>query len=633
MPENQLLDARIQAFFDEAYYLEAYEDVRQSGVAARDHFLKLGWRERRKPNRWYSDQLVPVALRNKHPATPPFILFLTHLPGMDEERFAALCASDSFTDFGHPECWVCEHMRSQFDGTWYRKRYPDVSAAADALVHYCECGASEGRNPSAHFDTQYYLEANTDVAAAGINPFVHYLSIGKLEGRKPAPADPVERAMLRSLKTAKEVSVHYRGIVPQMQFVPQGRLVAELLSACAASAGICLSLSHDNYLQNTGGIQKFIADECRTAREDGYLYLHLCPAAPDVSLIAGGSIDAFLVNCTVNNAFIGTFTAREIGATLAVLHEKRPGVLKFAVLHSAMGWMMDAILAIVERPFEQQLFYVHDYFSLCGEYRLLRNGVAPCGAPPLNAPACAICVHGAGRPLQLRQFARYFAQVAPTLLFPSARAQREFSSANLHPGLRGVVVPHVNVVRERPVLAPVAAARTAIRVAYCGAIAAHKGFFHFQQCVNECRTKSNLEFFHFGGENGNTPNVEFVKVALRGGQSSMSKELHEKQIDLVFVGSVWNETFNFVAYEAAAAGAAVIALDKSGNVAEFIDDTGIGCHLPHWRDVAALLRNPKLPEQLDEWRANAAALRFQPNRSFLTKGVIDEKKPLFLHVV
>lgn len=113
----------------------------------------------------------------------------------------------------------------------------------------------------------------------------------------------------------------------------------------------------------------------------------------------------------------------------------------------------------------------------------------------------------------------------------------------------------------------------------------------------------------------------------------MSKELHEKQIDLVFVGSVWNETFNFVAYEAAAAGAAVIALDNSGNVAEFINDTGIGCHLPHWRDVAALLRSPKLPEQLDEWRANAAALRFQPNQSFLTKGVIDEKKPLFLHVV
>ena len=44
-------------------------------------------------------------------------------------------------------------------------------------------GWREGRDPSAGFDTQGYLAANPDVAAAGLNPLDHYLQCGVYEGR------------------------------------------------------------------------------------------------------------------------------------------------------------------------------------------------------------------------------------------------------------------------------------------------------------------------------------------------------------------------------------------------------------------------------------------------------------------
>lgn len=635
MPSQPLLELRIEQFFDPDFYLQEYYDIAQAGVPPLDHYVKLGWREQRRPNRWYTDKMVPAALQNQHPTTPPFVLFLTHLPGITEARFAALCASGVYTDIGHDDCWTCDQMRGDFDGAWYRGRYGDVGDS-DALAHYCEQGWKEGRNPSPSFDTAYYLEVNTDVADAGLHPFAHYLSKGYSEGRKPAPEDPVRRRQLQGLQAFPVVSQQYRNIVPELQLVSRSRLLADLFSAVAASRGLCLSASHDNYLQHTGGVQRFLHDEHQALREQGYVYLHLCPALPDIRLLTDGNIDTFLINCSIGGKAAGTFTAREIRETLLALHEKRPTLLQYAVLHSAMGWLMDAVLAVMDLPFLHRYFYAHDYFALCGEYRLLRNNVTPCGAPPAGSAACGICLHGRTRSAQLQAFDRYFEQVAPHIIYPSETARAMFERAQRGAGLQGTVLPHIAV--RQAVMPQVQAQepprnRKQIRIAFCGSPVAHKGFFHFQELVSHCSSRDDLQFFHFGSDTVASNQIEFVKVTLRGGQSSMSAALREHDIDLVFVGSTWAETFNFIAYEAAQAGAALLTLDSAGNAAAFVREFGVGASVPHWRDAAALLQDAALGQSLDQWQAMIATLEFQPNQSFMTEGVFHDRPSLLLHLV
>jgi GT2 family glycosyltransferase len=53
-------------------------------------------------------------------------------------------------------------------------------------MHYLTHGVTEGRDPNELFDTDWYLAANPDVAAAGMNPLAHYLLAGRAEGRPPA---------------------------------------------------------------------------------------------------------------------------------------------------------------------------------------------------------------------------------------------------------------------------------------------------------------------------------------------------------------------------------------------------------------------------------------------------------------
>lgn len=74
-----------------------------------------------------------------------------------------------------------------FDYDGYMSANSDVRAAGSdpypQYVHYSTIGWREARDPSARFDTTLYLQQNPDVAAAGINPLQHFLTAGQSEGR------------------------------------------------------------------------------------------------------------------------------------------------------------------------------------------------------------------------------------------------------------------------------------------------------------------------------------------------------------------------------------------------------------------------------------------------------------------
>lgn len=64
-----------------------------------------------------------------------------------------------------------------------------------ALRHYLRHGATAAACPHPDFDAGFYLAANPDVAAAGVNPLLHYVLHGAAEGRLPvAPRDVPESA-------------------------------------------------------------------------------------------------------------------------------------------------------------------------------------------------------------------------------------------------------------------------------------------------------------------------------------------------------------------------------------------------------------------------------------------------------
>lgn len=75
-------------------------------------------------------------------------------------------------------------VSQHFDKQWYIEQNPDIASSnMQPAEHYLKFGALEGRSPSPNFDTDFYITQNHDVAEAGHHPLLHFLRHGQLEQR------------------------------------------------------------------------------------------------------------------------------------------------------------------------------------------------------------------------------------------------------------------------------------------------------------------------------------------------------------------------------------------------------------------------------------------------------------------
>jgi GT2 family glycosyltransferase/glycosyltransferase involved in cell wall biosynthesis len=81
-----------------------------------------------------------------------------------------------------------EVLQPHFDHDYYLSQNADVAeSGADPVDHYCTVGWLQKRDPHPEFSTAAYLHVNADVSGAGVNPFFHWVTDGRLEGRAGLP--------------------------------------------------------------------------------------------------------------------------------------------------------------------------------------------------------------------------------------------------------------------------------------------------------------------------------------------------------------------------------------------------------------------------------------------------------------
>jgi glycosyltransferase involved in cell wall biosynthesis len=470
------------------------------------------------------------------------------------------------------------------DAAFYRQRNPDVAAAGQVPAeHYWRSGWREGRDPNAWFDTGYYLRANPDIAAAGLNPLWHFLVQGRSEGRQPRPPGAVWRA---ALDEAAPLSPALRDPLP----APAGtaatlgpeELRRLLAAACANARGFVVALSHDRYLEVPGGTQLLIADEQRKFNGDLAAYLHLSPVVSGLGLAPDGPEPLWL-NVILDGAVRGVATA---GAAIVAFTALPPELPKLLAIHSLHGHRPEAVAALAGalQP-AHAFFWVHDYGAACDNPRLLRNGVAFCHAPPPTSMACRICVHGEHRPRHLARMQALFEAVAFHVVAPSQLALEIWRHANPLPCLGVHLHPHAAL---QPLPAGAATRDGPARVAFVGHAEYHKGFPLFRELVCTAPDLRDYRFFQFASATELRAMADVTLVAAESSAArpfGMLQALADHRIDLLLALSPWPETFGFVAHEALAAGADIVTLAGSGNIAEIVRETGRGVVLA---DAAAL---------------------------------------------
>lgn len=634
---------------DSAFYFERYPDVQEAGTAAVAHYIEHGWLEGRDPSAWFSTAAylaqnpavarsgqnplyhhlvsaahplaqaqnsasdVDSALRLLSPhlrefletlfdheyyltANPdvavakvePQVHFLTH--GWHEGRYPrnsvepAAGAGEIIEMTNERERAI---LGAEFDPSFYTRTYSDIVDGVDALDHYISYGWREGRDPNPSFSTSDYLRLNADVRKAGMNPFLHYVVAGRSEGRLAREdlgfryklldeARPLDRlANLRkptSVKCGSATELHDAIDAAGMGHAPR----------------FVLSISHDDYRINIGGVQSCLQRESVALQAAGFDQVHLYPATP---LPCNELLEEdYPIAVLLNGESAGVFMAGVVGA---VLHEKlsadRYGE-SFFILHSTLGHNARSLESIICHLGQRRgYFWIHDYATACTGLNLLRNDVKFCGGPEPSSQSCMICHYGTTRELQATQFRSFFSAFDLTVVAPSNCAMDIWThSTRLCPS-QSAIVPHCSLDR-RP-KSPATGDRSGdrpLRIAFLGFPISHKGWPVFTELVRQFVSAEQYEFHHLCTNRSEGVPVRFTRVAADyKNPIAMASAIEQLQIDIALIWSICPETFCFTAHEALAAGAAVLTNADSGNVAALLKSA-------EWEGHGAVLTEEEL---------------------------------------
>lgn len=550
----------VGAEFDAQFYFKENPHLRGIGVDPLAHYCDVGWKGGCNPNPQFDvASYLEIHADVLSAGVEPFFHYLSE--GRKEGRALRRSATSEAPPSANTE--IRAVVETEFDVEYYLARYPDVEiAGVDPVAHYIDVGWKEGRDPNRSFSTKFYLDSNPDVATVGTNPFLHYLLTGKSEGRRALHPGGWKVRVLEQLRTPEELrerepsgktqeAYDCTDEFPSIEILPTERWI--------------VSLSHDDYRVSVGGVQHCINLEQLAAQRNGWRYLHIFPLDSRPLLAEDADWQNLRFGVNVDGKHVGV--ARGLKLLTFASDARETGVHVDLVIHSLLGHCIEMIVALFQayKP-TRSLFWLHDYFSVCPSYALLRNDITFCGAPMSGTLACRVCAFGSERKRHEAQIAKLFEALPIVIVAPSEVALEIWRSSSKLPTRQQLVLKHCTVQFGEQ-LASEQFDRP-IKIAFLGHPAHHKGWNTFVRLIDEFKHDVRYQFVHLGSSRVISSGCEFENVSvLRDGPSAMKSALARHQIDVALLWSIWPETFSFVAHEALAAGCSIFTHCDSGNIA------------------------------------------------------------------
>lgn len=607
-PSEDAQKTNILKYFDSEFYLSINPDVRESNLDPFEHFFEYGWQEGRSPNSRV-DMAYYIQQRNLAQDTS-IDFFFNFLKNQMESASSDIGYLQEDNDIKielepleQKSQTYAEYekvlVEKYFDAEFYIRTNTDVEVLGlDPLEHFLEYGWREGRNPSRDFDIKSYLEANTDVKQADINPYYHYLASGKSEGRMLRRMYSAERRIIDNAESMEVRAERYTQKQKYKEQISSSVLVDAICKDLVnnGTLKLIISISHDSYISNFGGVQNCIRDEQVFANNDGISYLHLSPTYPSLAFNRKNGEDYSLC-VNYNGVNIGHCSGSTV---LKSLGDSKLIKLKFYIqIHSLLGHNLSFLLRVYEDVNAQKIgFWVHDCSTLCSNYALLRNDVEFCWAPSIDSSSCSICVYGSERQSHLESIQYLFGQIKPFVYFPS-KSIRDLWCAKSNYVVSGMsVISHGEMVftNERTLKTK----RDSINIAFIGMPASHKGWHVFSELAYLCKNDTSFRFYHFGTNSASSENITFIESSVNSeDRNLMVNRLIDNNIDVVVQWSLCYETFSFSTCEAILSGAFVVARCDSGNTPYLIQEHTCGKLLSEKHELFDYFQSGKILNDLN----------------------------------
>jgi GT2 family glycosyltransferase/glycosyltransferase involved in cell wall biosynthesis len=323
-----------------------------------------------------------------------------------------------------------------------------------------------------------------------------------------------------------------------------------------------------------GGVERFVAERSRQIREQGLFPLVLKPAKPGDARFCELSTDAI---DAPNLRYEIPAELPELASMLGGLRIDNIEIQHFLDLDARV---INTVRALGV-PYE---VVVHDYSWICPRVTLIDGSGRYCHEPAVSV--CRSCVRKNGSRLgkaisvpALRARSAAWLGEARRVVAPSADTASRLK--NYFPTLNIEVRPHAPSVTPLPQKVASPRAQT-VRVGLIGAIGGHKGYQVLLGCARDAAARRlPLEFVVIGFTENDKPLLKTGKVSITGRYSEIEAPhlLRRERPDIVFLPSVWPETWCYTLDYALAEGLPVVSFDL-GAIAERLRAAGLGVLLP-----------------------------------------------------
>jgi hypothetical protein len=469
---------------------------------------------------------------------------------------------------------IRNRLLSVFDADFYLAMYPDIKAKGiHPLDHYMKCGWMEGRDPRPDFSTSYYLELHPDVANSGMNPFYHWVQSGAPDSNcnffSAKQRILTENAHQKHSMPSKDSWAQYNGL-------PAEQLTEKISNKVDRSTKrIILAFGHDNYTITVGGIQILTAIDQEKVEQIGGIFIQLHPIVYSPYILTPELSETYMVGVIINGENVGISRAKNVLNSLMTVKADSETIEFGLIVHSPIGHSVDFINECSTTLSTDNFFWVHDFYSLCPCYNLLRNNIIYCHAPDMLSQACSACFYGRERFRHCKLMNQLFQHCNFTVIAPSIVAMDIWLKSSKLPYKDHIVRPYLSLkaTGERKEKAK----NRKLRVAFLGLPRFHKGWDSYSNLVRNINNDPRYDFFLLGQEKRLYPPTNWKGVTVcHETPNAMLDALKAEDIDIAMIWSVWPETFCIAAFEAIAAGCVLVTNVDSGNVAYATEDLNRG---------------------------------------------------------
>ena len=356
-----------------------------------------------------------------------------------------------------------------------------------------------------------------------------------------------------------------------------------------------LTFTHSNYMQLSGGTEKFIRELSGDFLKRGIIHVVIFP-------IRRKLLFCKYIGVIVNDKFIGVYNIKRVFEVVDDVCIMEDAVLQQVIVQHTLGFDLRYISDCINHFRVDTVFFVHDLHFICNSVNMIDSFGKRCEKDYPNKLECEYCAYH----LDAVKCYDYFKKMITDLddliyrfVCPSEVIMKKMICA--FPNLK-----NKTIIREHNVfsgLTEYEISNYPMKIAFCGVQANHKGYEEWCALCDELCDDDRFELLYLGNGRKTKKNIKSVYVDVASqGDDAMYKAISDNEIDCGFVWSLCPESYSFVYDEMAVNGVFVLTNRFSGNVMNRVLKNKNGFVFDSLDAVIQSAKTGDLKRKVDEYR-------------------------------